>query len=72
MRDVAENISIKTLFSWGALLLILIISLWLRSIALWVEGFEYDEGVNLMFARLVEDGYAAYSETFMGMAPLAR
>ncbi len=62
----------KTKFlSWFGIILLLIIALWLRMRYVWVNPFSYDEGHWLMFGVLVNKGHTAYTETFVGIPPLA-
>jgi len=61
----------KKIVPWLGITLLLIIALWLRARYLWVDPFSYDEGHWLMFGVLVNKGYTAYTETFVGIPPLA-
>lgn len=56
---------------FGALILVLLPAIWLRSRYLWVNGITYDEGHWLMFGALANAGYAPYREIFVGIPPLA-
>jgi hypothetical protein len=71
MKPSVKNYRAGLALSWGALILVLIVSFWLRSQYLWVRGLTYDEGIVLMFGQLVNAGYPAYSETFVSWPPLA-
>jgi 4-amino-4-deoxy-L-arabinose transferase-like glycosyltransferase len=62
---------IKTALPWIMLVLVLIVSFWLRERHLWSRGLTYDEGHWLMFALLANAGYPAYIETFVGIPPVA-
>jgi len=55
----------------GGISLVLLVSLALRLPALQKNAFDYDEGHWLMFATLVNNGYPPYTETFVGIPPLA-
>ena len=62
---------IQTILPWVVLFVLLAVSFWLRSQYLWIRSMTYDEGHWLMFAVLTNTGYAPYSETFVGIPPLA-
>ncbi len=62
---------VKKTLPWAGIALVLIVALWLRGRYLWVEPLSYDEGHWLMFGVLVNNGHAAYTETFVGIPPLA-
>jgi hypothetical protein len=61
----------QLVLAWLLLLLVLLVSFWLRGRQLWNTGWDHDEGIGLMFALLVNAGHPAYAETFVGFAPLA-
>ncbi len=61
----------ERLWPWLALVLVLAVSLGLRSRYLWVQELSTDEGHWLMFGALVNGGYSAYTVTFVGIPPLA-
>ncbi|MEW5956493.1 MAG: glycosyltransferase family 39 protein [Chloroflexota bacterium] len=58
-------------FPWLIIGVILLLSLVLRCRYVWVTPMEFDEGHWLMFGVLANAGYPAYTETFVGIPPLA-
>ncbi|MBN1994167.1 MAG: hypothetical protein JW953_15825 [Anaerolineae bacterium] len=73
MTPAVVSFSAKPRYFWGwvGLALVLLLSWWLRARYLWVQPLDYDEGHWLMFGALVNAGHPAYTETFVGIPPLA-
>ena len=69
--SVVAKIRNRTTLLWAALLLILLLSWWLRVEYLWRRHLDFDEALELVFGLLVNSGHPAYSDTFVVIAPLA-